>query len=73
MGDSRLKMSTIYSFKGFELPNVIIVIPSSIRDTEKLNDSLIYTAMTRARENLIVINLNKRYWEFGKNYLDKWQ
>jgi hypothetical protein len=27
MGDSRLKMSTIHSFKGWEVPNVIVVIP----------------------------------------------
>ena len=30
MGDSRLKMSTIHSFKGWEVPNVIVVIPSFI-------------------------------------------
>ena len=30
MGDSRLKMSTIHSFKGWEAQNVIVVIPSFI-------------------------------------------
>jgi len=73
MGDSRLKMSTIYSFKGFEVPNVILVIPPVMRNTQELGNCLIYTAMTRARENLIIINLNKLYNEFGKSYSNKWK
>ena len=55
-----LKMSTIHSFKGWEARNVIIVTPE-----KKLIDSNLYAALTRVRENLIVINQNKRYQKFG--------
>jgi hypothetical protein len=30
-------------------------------------DAFVYTAMTRTRENLIVLNCNKRYVEYGKS------
>jgi len=70
MGDSRLKISTIHSFKGWEVLNVILFISNSIIGALNLNDSVVYTAITRARQNLIVINANQRYWNFGEN-LDK--
>lgn len=73
MGDSRLKMSTIHSFKGWEVPNIIVVIPSDILGDEQLYDSLVYTAITRPKENLIVINANKRYREFGESISDEWR
>lgn len=72
MGDSRLKMSTIHSFKGWEVPNVIVVIPSYIPGDENLYDMTVYTAMTRSKENLIVINQNNRYWEFGESVSHEW-
>lgn len=73
MGDSRLKMSTIHSFKGWEVPNVIVVIPSFIPGDEDLYDRIVYTAITRAKENLIIINANRRYWEFGESKSHKWE
>lgn len=73
MGDSGLKMSTIHSFKGWEVPNVIVVIPNFIPGDVKLYDNLVYTAMTRSRENLIIINANDRYWEFGERYPHEWR
>lgn len=72
MGDSRLKVSTIHSFKGWEVLNVILFIPSSTIGAINLNDSVIYTAITRARQNLIVINANQRYWKFGENLEKNW-
>lgn len=72
MGDSRLKMSTIHSFKGWEAPNVIVVIPSSIPGDEQLYDRVIYTAMTRSRENLIIINVHPRYMRFGESIPSEW-
>ncbi len=72
MGDGRLKMSTIHSFKGWEVPNVIVVIPSLIRIDDQIPDSVLYTAITRSKENLIVINANARYWEFGKGFSNEW-
>lgn len=72
MGDSRLKMSTIHSFKGWEIPNVIVVIPSHIPGDEKIYDSVVYTAITRSKENLIVINASARYQDFGESFSDQW-
>lgn len=78
MGDGRLKISTIHSFKGWETPNVIVVIPSLdyvqaiLPAKEQIYDSIVYTAITRAKENLIVINMNSRYWEFGEAVSEKW-
>ena len=53
-GDSRLKISTIHSFKGWEALHVILLIPEKW-NLRKL-DVLVYTAMTIGRENLIVHN-----------------
>lgn len=64
-GDSRLKISTIHSFKGWESIHVIMLIPEYWNGDENL-DALVYTAMTRTSKNLIVLNSNKRYWKFGK-------
>ncbi len=55
-----LKMSTIHSFKGWEARNVIVITPEN-----KSIDSHLYAALTRVRENLIVVNQNKRYEKFG--------
>ncbi len=74
MGDSRLKMSTIHSFKGWEVSNVIVVIPPLIKNDEQFNyDNIVYTAITRPKENLIVINTSKIYWKFGEGIPeDEW-
>jgi len=77
MGGGRLKISTIHSFKGWEVQNVIVVIPSSLpaslHGKEQIYDSTVYTAITRAKENLIVINANKRYWKFGESISHVWE
>lgn len=67
MGDGRLKMSTVHSFKGWELLNVILFIAEKMHRGHRDLDSLIYTAITRARESLIIINANSRYKKFAKN------
>lgn len=67
-----IKMSTIHSFKGWESKTVVLVLQSksqrSIESDEPHapnNAALIYTALTRARCNLFIINLgNKVYDEF---------
>ncbi|WP_414469281.1 UvrD-helicase domain-containing protein [Methanobacterium sp. ACI-7] len=64
--DGRLKISTIHSFKGWEAIHVIMLIPERWKGGENL-DSMVYTAMTRTRKNLIVLNCNERYKEFGSN------
>lgn len=66
LGDSRLKISTIHSFKGWEAIHVILLIPEKWIGDKNL-DSIVYTAMTRSRKNLIVLNSHDRYWEFGES------
>lgn len=72
MGDSRLKLSTIHSFKGWEVLNVILFIPNNFYGSEELYDRVVYTAMTRTRRNLIVVNANQRYNEFGTKVSSSW-
>ncbi len=72
MGDGRLKMSTIHSFKGWELLNIVLFIPSESPETNKKLDTIIYTALTRTRENLIIFNSNSRYSDFGTKFPKKW-
>lgn len=66
MGDSRTKMSTIHSFKGWELKNIILIIND--REKSKKFSSLIYTAIGRTQENLIVINTSSEYDTYGKSW-----
>lgn len=73
MGDSRLKISTIHSFKGWEVLNVIFYIPEKYYGSDDVYDRVVYTAMTRTRQNLIVINANKRYFEFGEGLSKIWK
>lgn len=72
MGDSRLKMSTIHSFKGWELLNIVLFIPERAPDSNKKLDAIVYTALTRTRENVIILNANKRYNTFGDKFPKKW-
>lgn len=73
MGDSRLKISTIHSFKGWEVLNVIIFIPDKILGSQELYNRIVYTAITRTRQNLIVINSNKIYSDFGSKLSSAWK
>jgi superfamily I DNA/RNA helicase len=73
MGDGRLKMSTIHSFKGWELKNVILITPEDSCFRGESLDSLIYTAITRTRENLIVLNRNKKFNSYGDTWPQNWK
>ena len=67
-----LKMSTIHSFKGWESYNVILFLEPELQDRQVYCVSarenvpeLIYTAITRAKESLFIVNLgNDKYDEF---------
>jgi hypothetical protein len=75
-----LKLSTIPSFKGWESKNIILIIQNEVSDDQKLEDkgfvihmhdtspALIYTALTRPKENLFILNLgNETYHNFFKD------
>ncbi len=64
-----LKISTIHSFKGWESPCVILILEndnlSTTNSYEPMAPETIYTAITRARENLYIINIgNNTYHNF---------
>ncbi|MDE7080914.1 MAG: ATP-dependent helicase [Muribaculaceae bacterium] len=57
-----LKFATIASFKGWEAKNVIVVVKNPDMEDGNVelrgnSDALLYTALTRARENLFVVNI----------------
>lgn len=65
MKTGTIKLSTIHSFKGWEINTLFLFIESEEDDNEFTNAELVYTAMTRAKRNLIIFNLgNKKYDEF---------
>lgn len=75
METNGLKMSTIHSYKGWESFNVILFLEPELQEREEYSISarenvpeLIYTAITRAKENMFIINLgNDKYHQFFKN------
>ena len=65
-------MSTIHSFKGWELKNIVLFIPEHTPESNAQLHSIVYTALTRTRENLIVLNSNHLYQEFGEKLPKHW-
>ncbi|MRI86367.1 AAA family ATPase [Aerococcaceae bacterium WS4759] len=63
-----IKMATIHSFKGWETPYVILVIPPT-EYFDKTFHHLMYTGISRAKNELVVINFNSDYSGFFKEYL----
>lgn len=71
MGRGGLKMSTIHSFKGWELDNVILIWPPSdylSYLSARQQAALFYTGVSRAMRNMIILNCNRDYERFS----DKW-
>ena len=60
-----VKLSTIYSFKGWEAHTLVLIIckTHNIEEQGSLSE-LIYTGLTRAKKNLIVIDQTDLYREF---------
>ncbi len=61
-----LKISTIQSFKGWESPSVIVVLEndyiSKANNFDPMSPQTIYTAITRARENMYIVNIGNNYY-----------
>lgn len=67
MKTGTVKLSTIHSFKGWEVDTLFLIIEEEKEDEKFTNAELIYTAITRAKRNLIIFNLgNLKYNEFFK-------
>lgn len=72
MNPGTIKLSTIHSFKGWEIYNLILLITKSNPQTNESSsiDELIYTGLTRCRNNLIVINIeNPHYHQFFQSQM----
>jgi hypothetical protein len=73
MNDARLKVCTIHSFKGWELPNIILLTPPDEDSAHGSLDMLLYVAITRARNNLIVFNRSPKYSAYGEGWPNTWE
>ena len=68
MKTGTVKLSTVHSFKGWEIDTLFLFIENEGNGNEFINAELIYTGLTRARKNLVIFNLgNIKYDEFFKN------
>lgn len=56
-----MKLSTVHSFKGWEIHTLFLLID------DKSTNELVYTGITRARQNIVIINLgNSQFADFFK-------
>ena len=61
MESGKIKLSTIHSYKGWGVPTEILIIGNDAEDADTfLNHEMIYTGITRAIKNLIVINIGEK-------------
>ena len=65
-----VKLSTVLSFKGWEAPTLVFVLRhSDLRDDVAAIDEVVYTALTRAKTNAVVIEAaGDRYRAFFEPY-----
>jgi len=70
--DKRLKVSTIHSFKGWELPTALVITPPDEKFWEEQSPYLFYVAMTRAQQNLIVFNRFPAYDTYGTTWNERY-
>lgn len=71
MGTGCIKLSTIHSFKGWEINTLFLIIEPETQKNQ-INDELIYTALTRCRRNLFILDCDqKRYRQFFESVLQQ--
>lgn len=71
MKTGTVKLSTVHSFKGWEIDTLFLFIEKEEDNKEFANAELIYTGLTRARKNLIIFNLgNRKYDEFFRQEIE---
>lgn len=71
METGKVKLTTIHSFKGWELDTIALVIPSDTTDSDEEDniDELIYTGITRARHNLLIFSCDDKFNGFMERYI----
>lgn len=58
-----VKVSTIQSFKGWEAGTLFLVVEPGFRSEASAVHELIYTSITRAKNNLVILNLGNQSFE----------
>ena len=74
METGKTKLTTVHSFKGWELNTVVLISrePDETHGKEQVStEELIYTGITRARLNLIVFNAYGVFDDFVRDYQRK--
>ncbi|BAZ31984.1 hypothetical protein NIES4074_44580 [Cylindrospermum sp. NIES-4074] len=75
MNPGTVKLSTIHSFKGWEIDTLFLIIEDDYDEDSESKfsiDELIYTGLTRCRNNLIVVNIsNQRYHSFFQKFTEE--
>lgn len=66
MNPGFIKLSTIHSFKGWEIKNLFLIIEKD-EDDSFISPELVYTALTRCQFNLFVINIGN---DLYNNFFD---
>lgn len=71
MKTGTVKLSTVHSFKGWEIDTLFMFVENEDNDKEFANAELIYTGLTRARRNIIIFNLtNLKYDIFFRGEIE---
>lgn len=73
LGSGTIKLSTTHSFKGWEISSLFLLIETPDPQTHQQTntDELVYTGLTRARQNLFVINIgNTKYHNFFNEHIN---
>jgi len=66
------KLSTVHSFKGWEIHTLVLIMDEKTTQENYINRELIYTGITRCRNNLIILNTNKNvYHDFFQKNIEK--
>lgn len=65
--DSRLKLMTINSFKGYDSKAVVVLLEPEMKWNDWKNH-LLYVALSRGKDYVIVLNANRTFTEYGKSW-----
>ena len=72
MNSGTVKISTVHSFKGWESETLFLIIERKYSGMSQSFDEILYTGLTRSRNNLVIINYgNEEYHEKLKTLVNK--
>ena len=72
MKTGTVKLSSVHSFKGWEIDTLFLFIEKDDSVNGKSNAELIYTGITRAKKNLIIFNIeNRLYDQFFEKVIER--